>query len=136
MDLSDRPQVVCALGRGRVRNKQTVLGREITVAKRNDPITAERALPQRTAFRPSPWGGENPFGEALGYPSVVTQKGEIDVDQRIRGREPLPSECRTAETIDDPLIPAQQIGVRLQEFVLGNFDASRGELHHVHYVEW
>jgi hypothetical protein len=66
----------------------------------------------------------------------VAQNGEIDVDQSIRGLDPLPSECRTAETIDDPLVTAQQTCVRLQKVMLGNFDASRRELHHVHYIEW
>jgi hypothetical protein len=52
----------------------------------------------------------------------MNQKRQIDVDQRIGGREPLPRESRTAKTIDDPFIPAQQIGVRLQEFMLRDFD--------------
>ena len=135
MDLRGRPQVVRAFGSGRFRNKLTVLGRQVTVALRNDLITGERAFPQRTAFGPSLRVGEYPFHEALGYPCVVAQKGKIDIDQRVRDSEPLPSEGRTPETINNPTIPGQQIGVRLQELMLGNFDASRRELHHIHDVE-
>jgi hypothetical protein len=61
----------------------------------------------------------------------MNQKRQVDVDQRIGGREPLPRDSRTAKTIDDSFIPAQQIGVRLQEFVLRNFDAPRSESHHI-----
>jgi hypothetical protein len=59
----------------------------------------------------------------------MNQKRQIDVDQRISGREPLPRESSTAKTVDDPFIPTQRIGVRLQEFVLRDFDAPRSELH-------
>jgi hypothetical protein len=44
-------------------------------------------------------------------------------------------ESRTAKPIYDPLTSAQQIGVRLQELVLRNFDAPRSELHHIDNIE-
>ena len=121
---------------GCVRNEQTVPGRETTVAKRDDTIAAKRAAPQWTAFRPALRVCKQDFDEALGHPGVMHQEWQIDVDQRIGGSESFPRESRTAKTIDDPLILAQQIGVRLQELVLGDFYAPRSELHHVHDVEW
>src|SRR5262245_18700349 len=136
MDLSDRPQVVYPLGGDCLRSEQAVLGCEIAVAKRDDPIATKRAGPQWTAFRPALRVCEQPFDEALGHPGVMKQKWQIDVDQRIGGREPLPRENLTVKAIDDPLLSAQQTGVRLQELVAGYFDASRFELHHVHDVEW
>ena len=79
---------------------------------------------------------EQPFDKALGHPDAMKQKWQVDIDQRIGSREPLPRESLTAKAIDDPLLLTQQIGVRLQELVLGYFDASRFELHHVHDVKW
>src|SRR5262245_13350379 len=136
MYLSNRPQVVYPLGGGCLRSEQPVLRCEIAVAKRDDPIAAKRAAPQWTAFRPALRVCEQPFDKALGHPDVMKQKWEVDIDQRIGGREPLPRESLTAKAIDDPLLSAQQIGVCLQELVLGYFDASRFELHHVHDVKW
>jgi hypothetical protein len=136
MDLSNRSQVVYPLGGGCLRDEQTVLGCEIAVAKRDHAIAAKRAAPQWTTFWPAFGICEQPFDEALSHPAVMNQKGQIDVDQRIGCRKPLPRESRTAKAIDDPFILAQQIGVRLSEFVLRDFDAPRSELHHVHDVEW
>jgi hypothetical protein len=40
-------------------------------------------------------------------------KRQIDVDQRVGGREPLPGGSHGAEAIDDPFVATQDIGVRL-----------------------
>src|SRR5262245_66380817 len=106
---------------GCLHDEQTVLVCETAVAKRDDAIAAKRAAPQRTIFWPTFGVCEQPFDQALSYPAVMNQKRQIDVDQRIGGREPLPRESRAAEAIDDPFIPAQQFSVRRCEFLLRGF---------------
>src|SRR5262249_36079101 len=74
MDLRERPQVVYPLGGGCLRNEQTVLGCEITMAKRDDAIAAKRAAPQGTALRPALRVCKQPLDEALGHPGVMNEK--------------------------------------------------------------
>src|SRR5215472_18678302 len=108
----------------------------MTMAKRDDAIAAQRAAPQWTGFRPAFRVCEQPFDEPLGHPGVMNKERQIDVDQRIGEREPLPGESRAAKTVDDPLIATQHIGVQLQEFIRRDFCAPRSELHQVYDVKW
>src|SRR5215207_1122200 len=89
---------------GCLSNELTVLGREIAVAKRDDVVTAERAAPQWTIFRPAFWACEHPFNQALGHPAVVNPQRQIFVDKRIGHREPLPSRSHISKAINNPLV--------------------------------
>src|SRR5262245_47090362 len=40
---------------------------------------------------------EQPFDKALGHPDAMKQKWQVDIDQRIGSREPLPRESLTAK---------------------------------------
>jgi hypothetical protein len=53
----------------------------------------------------------------------MREERQIDVYKRIGGGEPLPSERRTAEAIDDPFVLAQETGVRLQELLVRDSEA-------------
>jgi hypothetical protein len=57
------------------------------------------------------------------------------MDQRIGGGEPLPGNRHIAKPVDDPFVTAEDIGVRLQEFVMRDFCAARPELHYVHDIK-
>jgi hypothetical protein len=59
---------------------------------------------------------------------------QIDVDQRIGGGEPLPGR-RNAKSVNDPFVTAQQLGVRLEVFVVRDFAAIGFELDHVEGIE-
>jgi len=65
----------------------------------------------------------------------MSEERQINVNQRIGDRKPFPGSRHVAEAVDDPFVTPQEIGVRLQEFVMRDFRAAGPELHHVHDVE-
>ena len=62
-----------ALGCGCLHNERAVFGREITVAKRYDPIAVERAAPQGAVFGPTFGICEQSLYEALRHPDVMSK---------------------------------------------------------------
>src|SRR5262245_40147399 len=131
-DLCWRPQVANPLRCGGVGHELSVLGSQAAVAKPEHAIALHRAAPQWTVVRPPRRICEQALDEALGHPPAVRDERQTDVDQRIGGREPLPGGRLAAETIDDPRVAADEIGVHLEVLVMrdcGTAGFERSEEH-------
>jgi hypothetical protein len=66
----------------------------------------------------------------------MRDEGQIDVDQRVGFCEPLPGRSNTAKAVNDPLVLAQQVRMRLQVLFVRNFTATGPELDRVQRVQW
>ena len=105
------------------------------MAKPNHLVAVHRAAPHRTVFRPALRCCEQAFDQALCHPPVVRGERQIDVDQRVGFREPLPGRSNTAKAVDDPLVLAQQVRMRLQVLFVRNSRRRRPELDHVQRIQ-
>jgi len=65
----------------------------------------------------------------------VREEREVEIDQGVGDREPLPRRGDGAEPIDDPLVAAEEIGVGPQVLVVRHRGSACLELHHVDDVE-
>ena len=106
------------------------------MAKPKDPVAADSAAPHRTVFRPALRSYEQTFDQALCHPPVVRDERQINVDQRVGFGEPLPGRINTAKAVNDPLVLAQQVRMRLQVLLVRNFAATSPILDGVQRVQW
>src|SRR6266508_882708 len=67
------------------------------MAKPKHPVAVHSAAPHRTVFRPALRSYEQAFDQALCHPPVVSDERQIDVDQRVGFREPLPGRSNAAK---------------------------------------
>jgi hypothetical protein len=65
----------------------------------------------------------------------VREDRQVDVDQRVGGGESLPRGGDGAEAVDDPRVPADEIGVDGQVLVVRHRRSTRPELDHVDHVQ-
>src|ERR1700688_3179941 len=79
------------------------------MAQPNHAIAIERTLPNWAVLRPALRILEQTRGEALRDPPVMRHNGQVDVYEGVRRGEPLPHRRQTAETVDNPLVPAQDL---------------------------
>src|SRR5262249_31583083 len=61
---------------------------------------------------------------------------QIDIDQGIGARKSLPRRGIIAEAVDDPLLPAQQIGMCSQILLMGNTAAPGSKFDQIEREEW
>jgi hypothetical protein len=98
-------------------------------------VAVQRAGPHGTILGPALWTFEKALGEALRDPPVVHQNGQVDVNQRVGGREPLPSRGDTAKAIDDPIVSAEEVCVFAQVLLARNLSATRLVLDSIERVQ-
>ena len=77
------------------------------MAQPNHAIAIHGAAPQGAIRWPALRIYEQALDEALGNPPAVSQQRQVNVDQRVRHRTPLPGRSNTAKTIDDPGVATQ-----------------------------
>jgi hypothetical protein len=65
----------------------------------------------------------------------MSQRRQIYVDQRVSRRESLPSSSDAAEVVDDSLVAAQEIGMRVQILLVRHFAASGSLLNDVQRMQ-
>src|SRR4029077_11577523 len=105
------------------------------MAKPNYLVAVHRAAPHRTVFRPALRCCEQAFDQALCHPPVVRGERQINVDQRVSFSEPLPGRSNTAEAVNDPLVLAQQVRMRLQVLFVRNSAAAGPDMDQVQRVQ-
>ena len=116
--------MVDPLRRRCIGDKLAVAGRQSAMATPEHLVAVDRAGPDRTVCRPAFRVDEQTFGKPLGDPPMMGREGQIDVNKRIGSREPLPCGRDAAEAVDDPLVPAQQLRMRLQVLLAWNLGAA------------
>src|SRR6476659_3967487 len=124
-----------ALRRRLVGDELPVPGRQSLMASPSYAIAVHGAAPQRTVFWPALRTHDQALHQALRHPPVMGGEGQIHVDEGIGSRETLPSGSNTAETVDDPLVLAQQRCVCLEVFVVRNGDAASPILDEIERVQ-
>ena len=135
LHLAGRLQMVNALGRGRIIDKLPVLRSQPAVTAPDHPVAAHRAAPHGAILRPALGVHEEALDEALGDPPVVRQKGQVNVHERVGGREPLPGRRGSAIAVDDPLISPDELGVGLQVLFVRDLAAPGPELDRIQRIE-
>ena len=124
LHLSGRPQVVNPFRTCHISDKLPISGRQPAMTEPKDAVAVHGAAPHGAILRPALRVYEKALDEALRHPPVMRKKGQVNVDQRIRRREPLPGRGNTAKAINDPLVSAEKVGVYLQVLVMWNLAAT------------
>ena len=127
--------MVNPLGRGHVSDKLPVPRRQPAVTTPHHPVAAHRAAPHGAILRPALRVHEEALDEALGDPPVVREKRQVDVHERVGGREPLPGRRGGAIAVDDPLISLDELGVGLQVLFVRDLAAPGPELDRIQRIE-
>jgi hypothetical protein len=77
------------------------------------PVAGQRAAPYGAILWPALRIYEKALDEALCDPPEMRGKGQVNVNERISCREPLPGRRDTAKAVDDPLISVEEVCVYL-----------------------
>ena len=107
-----RLQMVNPLGRRGISDKLTIPRRQPAMTEPKHPVAAQRTAPHGAILRPAVRISKKALDEAHCDPPVMRKKRQVDVNERISCREPLPGRCDTAKAINDPLISVEEVGVR------------------------
>src|ERR1700751_5456392 len=92
------------------------------------PVAGQCAAPDGAILGPALRISKKALGEALGDPSEMGKKGQVDVNERIGCGEPLPRRRDTAKAINDPLISVEEVCVDLQVLLMRDRAAACSEL--------
>lgn len=106
--------MVNPLGRRGISDKLTIPRRQPAMAEPKHPVAAQRTAPHGAILRPAVRISKKALDEAHCDPPVMRKKRQVDVNERISCREPLPGRCDTAKAINDPLISVEEVGVDLE----------------------
>src|ERR1051325_2043905 len=98
-------------------------------------VARDRVAPDRAALRPALRIFEMTFDQTRGDEPMVRPKRQVDIDQCVGGREPLPGRQPTAKAVDDPLIALEQLGMALEVYLARQLAAAWAELDDVWRIE-
>src|SRR5262249_20889241 len=114
LHLHTRFQMVNPLGQCLVGDELAIFRCQPAMAEPNHPVAVECALPDGAILRPTFRSAKQARGEALRDTPVVRKQGQVDVNQCVGHRKPLPCRCHAAIAVDYPLITAQDVSMEVQ----------------------
>src|SRR3954471_24736594 len=121
--LGARAQGMNPLRRRRLRDVLAIARRQVAMAQADDAIAVEGAFPHGRILGPALRIAEQAADQPARRSPIVRSDRQIDIDQRVSRAEPLPRRGDTAVAIDDPSLPAEDVGMEFQIRSVGNFPA-------------
>jgi hypothetical protein len=103
--------MVNPLGRCRISDKLPIPRRQPAMTEPQHPVAAHRADPHGGILWPALRISKKALDEAFCDPPAMRKKRQVDVNERIGCSEPLPGQRDTVKTVNDPLIPVEEICV-------------------------